>query len=38
MSLTRDLCDLVQAASALQGKFGLEDDFTAGAVACALRT
>jgi len=38
MNLTPDLCALVQAAFALQGKFGLEDDFTAGAVACALRT
>jgi len=38
MSLTPDLRALVQAAGALQGKFSLEDDFTAGAVACALRT
>lgn len=38
MSLRPDLRALVQAAKALQGKFALADDFTAGAVAAALRT
>lgn len=36
--MTPDLQELVEAATALQGKFALEDDFTAGAVAAALRT
>lgn len=36
--MTPDLEELVDAATALQGKFALEDDFTAGAVAAALRT
>lgn len=38
MSLSPDLLALVDAAAALQGKFSLEDDFTAAAVASALRT
>ncbi len=38
MSLRPDFLTLVDAATALQGKFGLEDDFSAAAVASALRT
>lgn len=38
MSLTPNLHTLIDAAASLQGKFALEDDFTAGAVAAALRT
>ena len=38
MSLRPDRRALVDAAKALQGKFALADDFTAGAVASALRT
>ncbi len=38
MSLTPDHRALIDAATSLQGKFALEDDFSAAAVAAALRT
>ncbi len=38
MSLTPDHRALIDTATSLQGKFGLEDDFSAAAVAAALRT